>query len=371
MLEQFSEQGARSFRKFIEILFMRSPRSQGQIPFSRAAFILTAFCLSLYAASIFAQATPQNPREGATRTIRNLPRKPSLRGPSGSISPDAKVSSPAPAPRGSNPSTSTPTSPGSTPSSAATAAPPDSDSTKASKSTVARLVSFLVKNAIWIVVLLVIPVALILIYFSIRGSPPKEEKEEERRESRIVARIPTADEEEEEGPRRVLPGSDAALAQAADVEREYALVVKEEDLKMPPLPEEGDSSRRKVDCASIKNLMERRNFDEAYQQYVECIDADRKSELNPNLERKLGEHFIRSGQLDKAARILEHHVATHTRDEIHPETYFSLAYIHFRGKTINKSRRYFRLFVERHKDPAQVDRARKILARLDRVQNQN
>ena len=64
-------------------------------------------------------------------------------------------------------------------------------------------------------------------------------------------------------------------------------------------------------------------------------------------------------------------MATHPADQITPESYFNLGYIHFKGKLLNKSRRYLRLFVERHSDPVQVDRAKKILARLERVHNLN
>jgi len=232
---------------------------------------------------------------------------------------------------------------------------------------VGRLIKSLGDNALIIVVIL-IPVVGILIYIALRGTPATDE-DEQARENRVVVRIPSAEEEEEEGPRRVLSGSSAALARAEEVEREYALVVKEEDLQMPPLPEEEELSGKKADSASILELMKNKDYDGAYRKYKECIKRNVKAELNPQLECQLGEHFIRSGKIERAARILEHHVANHSPNEIDSETYFKLGYIHFRSKTFNKSRRFFRLFVQHHKDPAQVERAKKILERLEKVKN--
>ena len=138
----------------------------------------------------------------------------------------------------------------------------------------------------------------------------------------------------------------------------------------PPVPEEA-GPRKKIDAAPLEDLISKRNFDEAYRQYVHGIGSDARAEVSAVVERRLGDHFLEKGDLEKAARILEHHVATHSSEEIEPVTYFNLGYLYFRSKTLNKSRRYFRMFVERHKDPVQVDRARKLLQRLDKVQNLN
>jgi hypothetical protein len=239
------------------------------------------------------------------------------------------------------------------------------------KGLVAGIFDFVVAYAVWILVALGAGLA-VVIYLLLRS--PGEESAAAPGESREAVRPPPR---EEEGPRRVLvhpAAGPSAKGSAGSEDREYALVVNEEDLKMPPLPEEGGhgrTARRKVDGSAIQDLLARDSYDDAYRQYLQRIEADGESEFAPEIEKRMSDHFLRFGDLEKAGRILEHHVATHSGEQISPETYFNLGYIHFKGKTLNKSRRYFRLFVERQSDPRLADRARKILKRLERVQNLN
>jgi hypothetical protein len=240
------------------------------------------------------------------------------------------------------------------------------------KGAIGAMVDFLVAYALYIFAAIVIGLG-VFAWFTFRGARAKEDAAEapppERQQPFRPASSAT---EEDEGPRRVLvtPGSSTAI-KVADVEREYALVVNEADLKMPPLPEEAAPAHKKADVSAIRAMLAQENFEQAYQHYVEKLEADKKSEFAADVEQRLSQHFLRQGDLEKAGRVLEHHISTHHQDEIQPEAYFDLGYIHFQRKTLNKSKRYFRMFVERHKDPVQVDRAKKILARLDKVQNLN
>lgn len=280
-----------------------------------------------------------------------------------STSSTARPSIPAPPAPGA---TSNPASPA-TPTAAkpATGAPASPAAEEPGKDLVGSIVDFLAGNAILVAAALLLAAGLLTFFLW-----PRSKKAETAPEIRSPIR-PKAD--EDEGPRRVLvtPGA-APKTPEKEVEKDYALVVNEEDLKMPPLPEEKAARKKvKVDSTAIQELIARDKFVDAYKEYVGKIEADGNSELSPDVERRLGAHFIRTGDLEKAARVLEHHVATHAAEEIKPDTYFDLAYIHFRGNTLAKSRRYFRLFVEHHKDPEKVERARKLLQRLDRVQNRN
>lgn len=239
------------------------------------------------------------------------------------------------------------------------------------KGPIGAVVDFLVSYALYIFGAIVIGLG-VFAWFTFRGARAKEDAAEAPEAERQQSFRPASATDEDEGPRRVLvtPGSSTAI-KVADVEREYALVVDEADLKMPPLPEEAGPTRKRVDASAIRAMIVQDNFDAAYQQYIEKIEADKKSEIAPDVEQRLSQHFMSQGDLEKAARVLEHHISTHSPEEIKPEAYFDLGYIHFQGKTLNKSKRYFRMFVERHTDPVQVDRAKKILARLDKVQNLN
>ena len=302
----------------------------------------------------------------------------------------AQKSAPRKAPAPQRPAVS-PTSPSSTakapasttsaPSKAAgekEGAAPEGAEEAGSKDLVGTIVDFIVGHAVWIVGVIALGLGLV-IWLTIRGVRRKEAEEE--MESGHDAHTPHGHAhvhahthppvDEDEGPRRVLVGAGAPAAAPDTEEKDYALVVKQEDLAMPPVPEESAPARRKVDSAAIEEMIGKKDFEGAYRQYVERISGDGRSEVKADVERRLGDYFLQKGDLEKAAKVLEHHVATHAVEEIEPVTYFNLGYIHFRGKTLAKTRRYFRLFVERHKDPAQVDRARKLLSKLERVQNMN
>jgi len=245
------------------------------------------------------------------------------------------------------------------------AAPAGDSATAAERGLVGKLVDFVVGHAVWIVVLFALGLGAI-IFITLRGDRSEIPAEAIVDRHHLAGTALAA----EEGPRRSLTPTPAAPAGPTG-EREYALVVNQEDLKKPPLPQESAPARKIADCGPLQELLARDNFDDAYRQYLERIEADGQISFQPEIERRLGDHFLKAGDLEKAARVLEHHVATHTGGEIEAETYFNLGYIHFKGKTLNKSRRYFRLFVERQSDPTLAARGMKLLARLEKVQNLN
>jgi hypothetical protein len=154
-----------------------------------------------------------------------------------------------------------------------------------------------------------------------------------------------------------------------ETDREYALVVDEEALKMPPLPEEIDerTGKRYADDSEIRALMGQRDYGQAYEEYLKRVEDDGEIEFQGDLERTLSEYFLRKRELEKAARILEHHVATHATEDVDPETYFNLGYIHALTHTLNKSRRFLRLYVRSEGKPERVARARAILKRLENL----
>ncbi len=238
------------------------------------------------------------------------------------------------------------------------------------KSLVGRISDFVVGNAVWIIVAMVSALA-VVIFLVFRGEKRRSESPTSEPQPTSPAR-PAA---QEDGPRRVLvtPGAPKGSApKESGAEQEYALVVNEEDLKKPPLPEESARDHPRVTDGPLRELLEKNKFEDAYREYQKHLEENGGTEFASELESRLSDHFLRAGDLEKAGRILEHHVATHPGGQISPETYFNLAYIHFKGKTLNKSRRYFRLFADTpHVDPGQAERARKLLARLDKLQNLN
>ncbi|HVR74098.1 MAG TPA: hypothetical protein VMT52_07195 [Planctomycetota bacterium] len=166
-----------------------------------------------------------------------------------------------------------------------------------------------------------------------------------------------------------------------ETDREYALVVDEEALKMPPLPEGAEDSGhhrtgssaggRGGDPSAIQRLIDAGDYHGAYEEYVRHIDAHAAASLKVDVERALSDHFLRARDLEKAARVLEHHVATHAKTEVHPEAYFNLGYIHFMNRTFAKSRRFLKLFVEAERNPMYRNRAIKILEKMKGSASQN
>jgi hypothetical protein len=148
-----------------------------------------------------------------------------------------------------------------------------------------------------------------------------------------------------------------------ETDREYALVVDEDALKMPPVPEDPAGSAA-MDAAPVRRLLEAKNLQGAFEEYVRQTQAHTRAPFEKDVELQLGEGLLRSRDLDRAARVLERHVATRQRSDVQPETFFNLGYIHFLNKTYARSRKYLDIFVEVEKNPVYVERARKILARL-------
>ncbi|MCZ6791980.1 MAG: hypothetical protein O7J95_00030 [Planctomycetota bacterium] len=150
-----------------------------------------------------------------------------------------------------------------------------------------------------------------------------------------------------------------------ETDREYALVVEEEALKRPA-PDEVDQRTGKtfVPDEDIRGLLDKRQYDAAYTEYRRRIEDDGESEFHDDLEYALSEHYLRRRDFRKAARVLEHHVATHAREDVHPRVYFNLGYIHVLTRTYNKSRRFFKLFIHSETDAEQVTRARNVLRNL-------
>ena len=155
-------------------------------------------------------------------------------------------------------------------------------------------------------------------------------------------------------------------ATEVETDREYALVVDEEALKKPAADNVDEHTRQMyADSSEIDKLLEARKFDDAYEAYVGRIQNTGIVEFHSEVEKSLSDHFLSTREFDKAARILEHHVATHAADDIATETYFNLGYVHFFNKKMNKSRRFLKLYVEREENPGRIDRARKILSVLE------
>lgn len=248
-------------------------------------------------------------------------------------------------------------------------------------SLVAKLAAFVTDNAISVAIGAFLLIGAVVAWVLLRGKGGNAEDALSTQPAAskaltpAVARSPSNHgAKDDDGPRRVLVTPGIAKSQAikvADVEREYALVVDEKDLAKPPVPEDIASARKTVDAKPLVELLEKQSFDAAYNWWEKELDGDRRVAAEPSAETHLSDHFLARGDLEKAKRLLEHHVATQPAQEIKSETYFNLAYIHFKGKTLVKSRRFFKLFVESEKNPAHVDRARKILGRLQKVHNLN
>jgi len=149
-----------------------------------------------------------------------------------------------------------------------------------------------------------------------------------------------------------------------ETEREYALVVDEEALKMPPLPEEADDAAR-AGSSAVEKLLSENDVMGAYAEYSKKIGADPRASFEPSLERSLSEQLMRSRKLAEAARVLEHHVSSQPREQIQPDCYFNLGYIHFMNKAPKKSSRFLKLFVKVENNPAHVERAMRILRKIE------
>lgn len=148
-----------------------------------------------------------------------------------------------------------------------------------------------------------------------------------------------------------------------ETDREYALVVDEEALRAGEVDE--STGRAYAPDHEIRASIREHDFEMAWELYRNAIEADGELEFRPDIELVLSEHFLRERHFDRAAQVLEHHVATHSRKDVDPEVYFNLGYVHVLGRTYNKSRRFLRLFVESGANPQHVERAQNILAQLE------
>jgi len=161
----------------------------------------------------------------------------------------------------------------------------------------------------------------------------------------------------------------AVTEEEVETDREYALVVEEGALKKSELDER--TGRVYADERGIRERLRAQDLPGAYRAYVEIVAEDESAEFHGDVERALGEHFLRGRDYATAARILERHVATHAVEDVESNVYFNLGYIHFQTKTINKSRRFFKLFVETDRRPDYVARAQRILQTLGDGVGQN
>jgi len=159
-----------------------------------------------------------------------------------------------------------------------------------------------------------------------------------------------------------------------ETDREYALVVDEDALKMPPLPEGADEHRGTLghdvetrtpgDASVLETLLAESNAQAAYKEYDRHVKADRDVAFEGEIEKRLSDQLLRGRELKKAACVLEHHVATRGKKEVAPEIFFNLGYIYFMSKAPAKSRRFLKLFVQTEKNPEFVARATKILEKI-------
>jgi hypothetical protein len=118
-------------------------------------------------------------------------------------------------------------------------------------------------------------------------------------------------------------------------------------------------------------LVEAQNYPGAYGEYVKVVEGGAPVRFKEDFEETLGTHFVKAKDYEKAAKVLEHFVGTRAVRDLRPEVYFNLAYAHFMQKTFAKSQRFFRLFLEHEKNPVYVERARKILARIESTATRN
>lgn len=157
--------------------------------------------------------------------------------------------------------------------------------------------------------------------------------------------------------------SGSVVGEEVETDQDYALVVEEDALSATAELEEGSVEE------VLATLLEGEDFEAAYEIYSQHVEEDRSVRFEVGMEKELGEKLIDGGQAESAARVLEHHVETHPADQIEAETYFNLGYLHYRASHLDKSRKYFRLFVELEPDEARRGRASSILAAIEARQD--
>ncbi len=351
---------------------MKSHRSFSPAP------LLLAFLFSALSGLSGQTSNPQpgsvHPSGPAPQAGNPSPRPGVLRSSAAAAQPSADSAPGAAAPAKANPSSTAfklntaPAKPGA-PAPAAGAQPgPAPDAKKGGW--IQPMVQWIIQYSIWIVAATGSILAGVLVYFffTSRGQKAVEAEPE------TIAPPRPAQGDEDEGPRRVLV--DRETGKPKDMpqrdESEYALVVDKADLELDTPPgAEAHGEKHAASEESIRACIEKDNFDEAYEQYVHWLRDHAGMIFKPELERRMGKFFIKKGDFDKAAYVLERHISMQPAAAIEPEIYFDLGYIHFKRKTLNKCQRYFKLFAENESDPARRQRARNVLSRLEKVKSLN
>lgn len=154
-----------------------------------------------------------------------------------------------------------------------------------------------------------------------------------------------------------------------ETDREYALVVDEDALKLPPPPEtpaEAAGAAPAADPAKIRDLVEKKKYREAHAEYAKLVGGRSKTEIPADLEVALADGLLRLHEYAKAAAVLERHVGPRRGAEAKPETYFNLGYAEFMCRDFEKARKHFRQYVSLERNPALAERAKKVLEKLER-----
>jgi hypothetical protein len=222
--------------------------------------------------------------------------------------------------------------------------------------------AFIEENAIWLIVGILVAILTVGLW-ALRGSG--------RRAKGAVA--PVRSPESGEGKRysstriQVAEVNDrlGAKVEATEIETEveYALVVDEEALHIPETVDTRTGTAY-VEDSLIAKLLNDKRFDDAYLEYTQRLKEDGSLEFHRGVEERLGNHFLATRDLEKAASVFEHYVATHPADDVRPEVYFNLGYIHFLRQSANKSKRFLKLFLAASDNPTHARRAERILAQL-------
>ena len=144
-----------------------------------------------------------------------------------------------------------------------------------------------------------------------------------------------------------------------ETDQDYALVVEEGALSATD-PQDGGSPEEVIDA-----YLQGEDFVAAYETYARLLEEASSTRLDSGLEERLGEGLVANGQVEKAVTVLEHHIATHPADEIEATAYFNLGYSHFHSRHLEKSRKFFGLFIEAEADETRRGRARAILAAME------
>jgi TolA-binding protein len=321
------------------------------LAFSRSAVLVALGWLAAGSADLPAQSSPRKGDGGKAPSTSSAPKKPA-------------------APSASKPG---PASTSAAPAAAGAAAGADAPPAEAGKrrTLVGKLRDFIVDHKFTVLGVLAAGVLLpMLLLFLLSRREQSSIKEAETAE--LIAAPAPRRSEEDEGPRRVL--IDPATGKPKELPKrddsEYALVVDEEELHSSAHGDDKAASGEFEKCAlRVQEFIRQGEFDSAYKEYHRRIEKNKRSAFNPALERRMAKHFLKAKDIDKAVRILEHHIDTQPANEIEPETYFDLGYLHFKQKTIDKSRHYFKIFAEKERNPARSDRARKLLSDLEKMKS--